>query len=433
MKTFTLDSKNANLTGKKEGHNFFKANQTSGVFFQPKLTVGPANDEYEQEADAVADKVMRMSDHEQIQTKISPVTISRKCSKCEEEEQLQRKEDGKSDEQSEVPSIVSNVLGSAGSPLDGNSRSFMENRFGYDFGSVKIHTDAMAAKSAQSINALAYTSGNRIVFNEGQYSPSTQSGMKLLAHELTHVVQQSASPALAQRISRLTRAESLAYGQSLDTRYPNWLNVLPNCPCRYADAIASPDWTNPDPTNFTTSWFHPGAATQVRSARGYQSITGTSHGQQCCYDDAGNLITEGAGAGTPDVWTPVTHFSDHQTYDVGTFNQLGWRIYTQYWRPNQGSGCAPNAGGGRRVGSGRYRIVGAFEEIDLFILSIPLRTVTESENIQVMATGREHGGMVGGRGHYTHVEVVPMNSAATTLFGGDGPRYIPSYILQPIP
>src|SRR5690606_20271324 len=67
---------------------------------------------------------------------------------------------------------------------------FMENRFGYDFSHVKIHDDTVAAKSAQSINALAYTSGNNIVFNHGQYSPETNSGRKLLAHELTHVVQQ---------------------------------------------------------------------------------------------------------------------------------------------------------------------------------------------------------------------------------------------------
>ena len=67
----------------------------------------------------------------------------------------------------------------------------MENRFGYDFSRVKIHTDTVATKSAQSINALAYTSGNNIVFDEGQYSPNTANGKKLLAHELTHVVQQA--------------------------------------------------------------------------------------------------------------------------------------------------------------------------------------------------------------------------------------------------
>jgi hypothetical protein len=69
----------------------------------------------------------------------------------------------------------------------------MESRFGYDFSHVKIHTNEIAAKSAQSINALAYTSGSNIVFNNGQYSPTTLAGQKLLAHELTHTIQQGAT------------------------------------------------------------------------------------------------------------------------------------------------------------------------------------------------------------------------------------------------
>ena len=72
-------------------------------------------------------------------------------------------------------------------------RNFYEPRFGYDFNNVKVHTDTVAAKSAQSINALAFTSGNNIVFNNGQYSPDTDSGKRLLGHELTHVVQQRGS------------------------------------------------------------------------------------------------------------------------------------------------------------------------------------------------------------------------------------------------
>lgn len=168
-------------------------------FFQPKLTIGPVDDVYEREADAVADKVMRMDSPGVYQAKADPVEIQRKCAHCEEEENLQRKEGGKKDETAEVPSSVHEVINSAGKPLDDGTRSFMENRFGYDFGNVKIHTDTVAAKSARSINALAYTSGNSIVFNEGQYSPGSESGKKLLAHELTHVVQQSSDN---KRISR---------------------------------------------------------------------------------------------------------------------------------------------------------------------------------------------------------------------------------------
>lgn len=159
------------------------------LFFQPKLTIGPTDDAYEREADAVADQVMRMS-NERVQTKTVPVDIQRKCAQCEEEEKLQRKETNIDEARNEAPSAVQEVINSRGRSLDDGTKSFMESRFGYDFSGVKIHTDTVAAKSAQSINALAYTSGNNIVFNEGRYSPDTTSGKHLLAHELTHVVQQ---------------------------------------------------------------------------------------------------------------------------------------------------------------------------------------------------------------------------------------------------
>jgi hypothetical protein len=117
--------------------------------------------------------------------------VQRKCKECEEEDTLQRK-NLNTDEvkaNNEFESYVDN-LNSGGVALSSEARSFFEPRFGYDFSKVKIHNDPVAAKSAQSINALAYTSGNNIVFNQNQYSPETDTGKKLLAHELTHVVQQ---------------------------------------------------------------------------------------------------------------------------------------------------------------------------------------------------------------------------------------------------
>ncbi len=117
------------------------------------------------------------------------IPIGRKCANCEDEEKLQRKESNTSADTD--TSLVENTLQSSGAPLDKHTQSFMEQRFGYDFSNVKIHTDTVAAKSAGSINALAYTSGNNIVFNQNQFSPQTETGKKLLAHELTHVVQQS--------------------------------------------------------------------------------------------------------------------------------------------------------------------------------------------------------------------------------------------------
>jgi len=90
-----------------------------------------------------------------------------------------------------VPPIVHDVLSSSGQPLDAGTRAFMEPRFGHDFSQVRVHTDARAAESAQAVNALAYTVGRDVVFGTGQYAPGTSDGKRLIAHELSHVVQQS--------------------------------------------------------------------------------------------------------------------------------------------------------------------------------------------------------------------------------------------------
>jgi murein DD-endopeptidase MepM/ murein hydrolase activator NlpD len=94
-----------------------------------------------------------------------------------------------------VPPTVHDVLRSPGQPLNASTRAFMEPRFGHDFSRVRTHTDANAAESAHEINALAYTVGNNIVFGRGQYAPDALAGSRLLAHELTHVVQQQAASA----------------------------------------------------------------------------------------------------------------------------------------------------------------------------------------------------------------------------------------------
>lgn len=92
-----------------------------------------------------------------------------------------------------APSIVHDVLNSSGQPLDEGTRAFMEPRFGHDFSQVRIHTDERAVESAEAVNALAYTVGRNVVFGEGQYAPGTYEGQMVLAHELTHVVQQDGS------------------------------------------------------------------------------------------------------------------------------------------------------------------------------------------------------------------------------------------------
>ena len=93
------------------------------------------------------------------------------------------------------PSLVKDVVGSGGgSPLDRDTRGFMESRLGADFSDVRVHTDGKATDSARSVQAYAYTVGNDVVFQSDKYSPDSESGQRMLAHELTHVVQQRSGP-----------------------------------------------------------------------------------------------------------------------------------------------------------------------------------------------------------------------------------------------
>ena len=199
------------------------------------LAINEPGDRFEREADSVADQVMRApetpvsrasspgglqrkcaacrdeeeeqklqrqialpGDNTRLQRQIlsgaDRVSLQRKCATCEEEEEalLQRKEDG-STGTDVAPGIVHDVLRAPGRPLDGETRAFMEPRFGYDFSGVRVHNDARAAESARAVNASAYTVGSHVVFGQGQHSPSSDHGRRLLAHELTHVVQQGAA------------------------------------------------------------------------------------------------------------------------------------------------------------------------------------------------------------------------------------------------
>jgi hypothetical protein len=163
---------------------------------QCKLVVGSVDDPLEHEADRVADQVMRMPDPAPA-IGAAPLQISRKCAACEKEDEdekkLQMKPAAASRAQTgEAPSIVQNELQSPGRPLDAISRAYFEPRFGQDFSGVRVHTDGRAAESAASIGASAYTAGANIAFAAGRYEPAAASGRRLLAHELTHVVQQRA-------------------------------------------------------------------------------------------------------------------------------------------------------------------------------------------------------------------------------------------------
>jgi outer membrane protein OmpA-like peptidoglycan-associated protein len=115
------------------------------------------------------------------------------CKTKNEEGLLQRKA-ARAAEGAEAPAIVHDVLRSPGQPLDSATRAFFEPRFKQDFSRVRVHADAKASESAGAVSALAYTVGSDVVFAKGQYAPNSPGGQRLLAHELTHVVQQANAP-----------------------------------------------------------------------------------------------------------------------------------------------------------------------------------------------------------------------------------------------
>ena len=175
---------------------------------QTKLTIGKANDPFEQEADRVASEVMRTNSESEVATIDNAGgvrSIQRQCScygtcdKCKKKQLSLKRVSASAHESSEVPSSVDTVLRSSGEPLDAATQSFMEARFGYDFGQVRVHTDRAAAQSAHEVSALAYTVGNHIAFAGGQYAPGSAGGNRLLAHELAHVVQQGGASNVIQR------------------------------------------------------------------------------------------------------------------------------------------------------------------------------------------------------------------------------------------
>jgi hypothetical protein len=165
---------------------------------QTKLIVGQVDDPLEHEADRIAGQVMRMPDPAPATLRVDTGMPQRQCEACEEEDdKLARKQADGADRHGGMPAPdpVGQTLASAGSALDAATRAFFEPRFGRNLGRVRVHADAQAAASARSVNALAYTVGNDVVFGTSQYAPATSAGRRLLAHELAHVVQQGFAPA----------------------------------------------------------------------------------------------------------------------------------------------------------------------------------------------------------------------------------------------
>ncbi len=189
---------------------------------QAKLEVGSPDDAYEQEADQVAETVMRMPQagaSDQLEKDEQPGTLAqtkpvlqRMCAACEADMKgaVQRQADEPVEEETDAektlqakdapgpspqpsPATASRIrsIRGGGAPLAGPVRAFFEPHFGQDFSGVRIHTDQEAVQMSQELGAQAFTHGQDVYFNEGKFNPESSSGEHLLAHELTHVVQQN--------------------------------------------------------------------------------------------------------------------------------------------------------------------------------------------------------------------------------------------------
>ena len=197
---------------------------------QPSLQIGQPGDRYEQEADAVADQVVtspgttppalqRMAlgqeEEEGGMMQMKPFgespSLQMKCAACEAREQdeevqrkpmaIQRKEGGGMTASPEISQQLSSRAG-RGATLPDAVNEEMSSKIGADFSKVRVHTDQQAVQMSQDLGARAFTHGNDIYFNSGQYDPGSKTGKHLLAHELTHTVQQSGgiAPKMIQRV-----------------------------------------------------------------------------------------------------------------------------------------------------------------------------------------------------------------------------------------
>lgn len=197
---------------------------------QTKLEVSEPGDPYELEADRIADQVMAsaspvaapaLSDEGAgVQRKCGACPAGAPCPRCAAEDQVQRKgaefsalpvasAPGPVAAKPAAESVESAVaaVSATGNPLPDSARRFFETRLGQDFSAVRVHTDGRAAEAARALSARAFTSGRNIAFAPGQYDPESTPGRALLAHELTHVVQQT--PLVLRKPSDLESEDEL--------------------------------------------------------------------------------------------------------------------------------------------------------------------------------------------------------------------------------
>lgn len=314
---------------------------TSSPLIQAKLQISTPEDPAEREADHVADTVMRMTvpaappieeeKDETIATKpVVPLAVredddekkvQRACTECEEEKQEDQGQSGtmvhrksaddddveeqqvqSSGTQTSTPkattSVAANIhaMNGGGSPLPQATRAFFEPRFGADFSGVRVHTDSHAAETANSIQARAFTVGQNIAFGTGRYAPHSHAGRELLAHELTHVVQQNGSQ--VQRDSPLVQR----IGHASPALMRQWDAPNPgDCPAQPDDAWLQKVVVDQEKAQSVTLYWSNG---QIES-----SICSTGKGH-CCVDTPDGVAASVAESQRSNTnCTPITEGS----------------------------------------------------------------------------------------------------------------------------
>ena len=191
---------------------------------QAKLTVNSPGDIYEQEADRLSEQVVRMPIL-RLQTAPRPVD-SQKLAGPERQPMPGKRLDAHDSEPESEPSIIQEVRASAGQPLPAEARNFMESRFGHSFSNVRVHANGAAGDLAHRLHARAFTIGDRIFFAPGEYQPDRTSGKRLLAHELTHVLQQGNTSRQSQHVQR----DGPSCAPEPEWASPSWAGPLPGDP-----------------------------------------------------------------------------------------------------------------------------------------------------------------------------------------------------------
>ena len=241
-------------------------------------------------------------------------TASGVCANCRTGKGILQRHGSSSFEAPEVPSIVHDVLRSSGRPLDSQTRDQMESRLGQDFSRVRVHTDSQAAESARAVNALAYTVGSDVVFGSGRFQPNSAEGVQLLAHELTHVIQQasvlgsSSSSLVAVDPDAGAEAQARAVGESAGKQASIARPLMHQPALQRAPSKTPPHITqiivDQNTKQQVTAKFSDG------SVQGDECSTGKGH---CCFD-----ATAGASAGGA-CSAPRSNQTDNNCTPVGDF------------------------------------------------------------------------------------------------------------------